>query len=490
MNQIKCNCEGTNRIGERCSTSFLNVSPIELLSVNQIYKVIIASSLSDSRAMSIKTSEPSIITVDPNSITLGRDNEDNYQIMATYPGIYRVSYSIDPSDGIIIPDDSIVMVTDTDVQGETDYSDIIALEEGMTDPGCCSHVVSRRSKCLSNLTFSSSCDWNSRDSHQVSSKGVIFVKSKTINLPLSISGVSIGTANMQLSMPLESSTECSSCSKQQSYKCTSINFDVYGTRTFLSRNSLVKMLLSRIQHFFPSWLSINAEPSIESPSYSVYDYISSLVIGNDLKNLPSCSTLDIYNKDYLYYVLRTNVPLQIMIDSFTTFLYPSPECIVIDMCSDINPKVYFNVPPTLQPSKLINLKYFQDLLSKRDNLKLKSFIIANKGISQEVINNQIFWDGNEYITPAATLFEFQVTAEFNKMFAGGDLVISYTFEGSAFHTSTITDNAMVCNYTCNSLRKVAILTACMHNYYNIRGFVHCSISNCYHYYYYCRCQVC
>ncbi len=451
VNQIKCNCAGTTRIGERCGTSYINVSPIKLLSVNDTIKVTITSSLSDDRMISINTSNPSGISIKPKTVALGRGDEDNnYRIMATHPGIYRVKYSIIPSENVLVLEDSIVMVSDANVQGETDFSDIIAIEEGVVDPGCCSHVFSEKSKCLSSLTFSSSCNWISPNDRLVSSNGVIFVGSKTINLPLSISGVNISSdaSSLQLSLPFESSdnvNECLSCSKQQSIQCTSIDSDVYDTRTFLSRNSLIKMLLSRIKHFFPSWLSIIAWPSIETPSYSVYDYISSLVIGNDLRNIPSCDTLDIYNKEYLYYVLRTRVPLQIMIDSFNTFLYPSPACIAIDLCTDNNPRVYFNVPSTLQPSKLVNLKYFQDFLSKADHFRLKTFIIAGRGINQaELIDRNSFWNGNEYISLSPTSFEFQVTTELIKLFIGGDLTIRYIFEGSAFHTSTLNNNSMVC----------------------------------------------
>ena len=459
--ELVCDCTGTLRVGKRCDISYIQVEPIEPLFVNATHEVIIKSSLPNDKEVSIIASEATKLISEPQTITLlesSRQSSTNYKLEAKYPGIYQVRYDVNPdSNNILIPEDSIVIASETDLPVRKDYYfERLGLGNGILGPGCCSHVVSKAgSECLSDLMFSSSCEWVPLvGGSQVSSKGVVFVRSHTINLPLSIAGLSISNASSstQYFLPFDSSVvtkQCVSCSKQQTSKClstgSSVNFDVYDTGMFLSSNSLIKTTLSKISHLLPPWLSINVWLTGGTPSYSSYDFWSALVNGNDLNDYPNCAMpLDNRdNKDLLYYLLRTRVPLHILIDSFNTFLYSSslnPQCMVIDMCGT-GLKVYLTIPSDLQPSKLTNLKYFERLLSNGASLELTTFVMAEKGI--EVDQDDEYWTGTEYIQPLLSAYEFEVGAKLDKIFTGGDLKVHYTFEGTAFHSSKVDDRRKV-----------------------------------------------
>ena len=453
--RVQCNCEGTLHIGERCDTSYIHIDPIQLLMVNRTYFVDIISQLPENLELSLHSSEPSKLTTIPQSIVLHRSEQQqlrNYRINANQPGLYSVHYDVDSYSGNVLdPEDSVVLVSDTSVadQETAEYFDRLGLEEGVVDPGCCSHLVSAgQSQCFSDLQFSSSCKWVSEGDSQSSSKGIVFVGNRAIDLPLSIAGVSTTSSSdssVRLTSPISHVKECGVCSKYQSPDCNSlydsINFDVHDTSMLLQANSLVKTALSRIKHIFPSWLSVNTwSPSYE---YSIHDYRSSLMTRSELLRLPNCAAPS-NTGDILYYVLRTRATLHIAIDSFNTFLQYSsslsPLCIVVDLCTDGDPKIFVNVPSNLQTSMLENLGYFRSLLSGDGSLEFMTLEMAENGIKQVLGEDQMYWDGNGHLQPTLPAFQFKVKAKFEKTFVGELLQIHCFFEGFAFHSSEIAEN--------------------------------------------------
>ena len=453
--EMQCDCEGTLRVGERCDTSYIRVAPVELLTVNRTYDVLITSALPSDYVLSITSSDNSKLTPNPQNLILHESLEQSstsYTLNTKYSGIYRVQYRIkSDSVNILNPEDTIALVSSTKGTGldTSSYFEMLGLKDGLLESGCCSQMVSSlQPNCFSDLHFSSSCEWTSSDGNQYSSKGIIFVKNRAISLPLSVAGINISTQDsLQLSLLTNDistvPTECGSCrSNQQSSRCNSqygsVNFGPHDTSMFLKQNSLIKTALSKISHLLPSWLSINVWPSTETPSYSIYDYQSLLVPQSQLKHLINCAQPSDEN-DVLYYVLRTNVPLHIAIDSFNTFLYStmSPACIVVGLCEANAASIIFNVPTRLQPSMLTNLNYFNRLLSGNGRLDFSTIEMAEDGIQISIDENQKFLNGFASIKPVIPTFEFKVKAEFDKVFIGGNVEVHCSFEGFAFHTSTI-----------------------------------------------------
>ncbi len=456
---MQCDCEGTLRVGERCDTSYIHVAPVELLTVNHTYDVLITSALPSDKVLSITSSDHSKLTPNPQKLILHESlaqSSTSYTLNPKYPGIYRVQYSINSdSVNILNPEDTIALVSSTKATGldASSYFEMLGLQEdGLLESGCCSQLVSSlQSKCFSDLQFSSSCEWVSSDGNRYSSKGIIFVNNRAISLPLSVAGINVSTQeSLHLSLLTNDistiPTECGSCSNQQSSRCNSqygsVNFGPHDTSMFLKQNSLVKTALSKTSHLLPSWLSINVWPSTETPSYSIHDYQSLLVPQTQLKHLINCPQPS-DEKDVLYYVLRTSKPLHIAIDSFNKFLYSStlsPACIVVGLCDVSAASIIFNVPATLQPSMLTNLDYFNRLLSGNGRLDFSTIEMAEDGIQISIDENQKFLNGIASIKPVFPTFEFKVKAEFDKIFTGGNIKAHCSFEGFAFHTSTIDTN--------------------------------------------------
>ena len=448
---IDCDCEGTFHTGERCELAFIDISPLPILQPNKSHNVRVTSQLSSERVLTFGDQWKLISSMNLTIPKSSHERYDFFTINGNSPGIYSISYNVNPLNNIRIPDDSIVLVTNAAPETQrNNYFDVLGLEEGILSPGCCStsNLVSKQPLCRSDLVFFSSCDWIVSDFDVYSSKGVIFVASHTFSLPLSISGTSINiSSSFSTSLPFNSgvlSQHCLACD-QENAACLStgsfVPFNEYDTEILLSHHSLLKTMLSQIKPSFPSWLSISALSMSTNPSYHLYDYASSLVLGKNIKMIRGCEALSIPDKENLYYVLRSTVPLLVEIDSLPVLLRDTsskPHCIVIDVCGSIYPLVYSIVPANLQPLNLVGLKYFERLLADNGKLVLDALTLSEVGIIQFLQSNTKFWNGSDYFTPVLPTYEFEVFAELDKVFiSNNDLKVNVIFEGLAFHTSEL-----------------------------------------------------
>ena len=370
-----------------------------------------------------------------------------YTLHPNEPGLFQVHYNIQPINNFRKPENSVVLVTYLDSSGKKDnnYFQSLDLRDGQLGLGCCSNsLLMSSAQCISKLSFFSSCHWFSPEGEtELISKGVVFIGGRTLNLPLSIAGIDVrsSSSSFKASLPTTSdilSERCYSCEKE-TFQCaetnTTIHFDEYDVQTFLTFNSLSTTFLESIKDLLPSWLSVSVHSSIST--YSNYDFLSFVGTSTEIKNLEGCESYQADAKKRLLYALRTRSTLYVVIDNFPTFLHSSstskPVCILVDMCSSFQSKLYFMVPPALQPSQLIGLPYFQILINN-GQVSFKTITFTERGKNVRFKDSK-YWRGDTYFTAQIPKFEFEVEVKLEKEFVGNDLRVKINFVGSALHES-------------------------------------------------------
>ena len=458
---LKCDCEGTFHVGERCETSFLEVSPIERMVPHVNYKVAITSMLPNDVEITVSTSNASRLSViEPQPLLMPKSTEKvsiNFTINAKFPGIYEIYYSLFPSYKILQPESSVALVVSNAnaSEGKT-FFELLKLNEGLLAPGCCDYTIFEHSMCLSNITFSSFYEWKSSNSQCVSSNGVVFVSGQGIDLPLSVHGITIERSSIpfQTSLPFidKENTEKCGLYNNKTEDCFSLHnssfkFDPFNIGELLKHQSLALTLLDRVQKVFPSWLSVNIIPMSGTPSYSVYDYYSLLVNRENLKNIDECKAFSLAKDNRLYYLLRTAATLHIIFDSFNSLLHLQSfkaHCIIVDFCGSAKPKIHYVIPPDLQPVKLSSLEYFQKLLADNGELTFNMITFAKGGLHESLYPHAKYWNGDTYFVPLFSPFEFEVDAYMRRTFTGNDLQVQFAFKGRILYASQAGVQRKVC----------------------------------------------
>ena len=370
-----------------------------------------------------------------------------YTLHPNEPGLFQVRYNIEPKNNFRKPENSVVLITSLDSSGKEDnnYFQSLGLSDGQLGLGCCSNsLLMSSAQCISKLSFFSSCQWFSAEGEtEFISKGVVFIGGRTLNLPLSIAGIDVqsSSSSFKASLPTMSdilSERCFSCEKE-TFQCTETNttirFNEYDVQTFLTFNSLSTTFLESIKDLLPSWVSVSIYSSISE--YSNYDFLSFVGTSTEIKNLEGCESYQADAKKGLLYALRTKSTLYVIIDNFPTFLHSSstskPVCILVDMCSSFQSKLYFMVPFVLQPSQLTGLPYFQ-ILTNNGQVSFKTITFTERGNYVRFIDSK-YWRGDTYFTAQIPKYEFEVEMKLEKEFVGNYLGVHIDFVGSAMHQS-------------------------------------------------------
>ena len=449
--RFQCDCENTFHTGERCETAFLQISSIPVLRTNTNYDVSITSSPQIESELTLTVTSISALNIvgeETQKLTPADDSTTVvYTLHPNAPGLFQVRYNIQPQNNFRKPENSVVLVTSLDSSGKKDnnYFQSLGLSDGELGLGCCSSSLFMSSvQCISKLSFFSSCQWFSAEGEtEFISKGVVFIGGRTLNLPLSIAGIDVrsSSSSFKASLPATSdilSDWCFSCEKE-TFQCaetnTTIHFDEYNVQNFLTFNSLSTTFLKSIKDLLPSWLSVSIHSSIST--YSNYDFLSFVGTSTEIKNLEGCESYQADAKKGLLYALRTKSTLYVIIDNFAAFLHSSstskPVCILVDMCSSFQSKLYFMVPPVLQPSQLTGLPYLQ-ILTNNGQVSFETITFTERG-NYVRFKDSKYWRGDTYFTAQIPKFEFEVEMKLEKEFVGNDLRVNINFVGSALHQS-------------------------------------------------------
>ncbi len=372
-----------------------------------------------------------------------------YILNANTPGIYYVHYGIVPLHDFLMPNDSVIFVGPEDPESDIDnYFDGDA--EGILVPGCCKFSVIEN-VCHTDLAFQSSCQWKAFSDNEWVSNGIVFISNNLISLPLSVNGLRVGIESTAKPFLYGYSPnyelfprDCSSCN-HTSYDCSSVNsFNSIGledVELLLKSQTIAKTFTSSLTaSFIPEWISVEVLSKKEGiASYSEYDYYSSLLSGNEIMLINECRSTIPNDNGHLYYVMRTQATILIQIDSFHQLVYASaskPHCIVVDMCDIHSPLFYYAIPNELQPSQLTNtFDYLNYMLAGAGKLEFERIAFGKGGIIKNFDNGVKYWNGNNFIVPLVSPFDFELQTVFDKTFSGGDLEISCQFTGTLLHVS-------------------------------------------------------
>ena len=469
-----CDCEGTLYTGERCENAYAIISPIGTLTTDEPFVISITIQYPDKTEISIKTSDKTNLEiVDDNKYNLPASlllrRVVNFTLVARSAGSYKISYKIKPFNKFVQPEESTVLAISKEASGNNrnNYFEALGLDNGILEPGCCTQRVSvAKTLCPSSrsLAFQSPCKWSGSSKRGTTSNGVIMATVNQINLPLSITGIKLKynsrskQAKLEISPLLNTATGSNTCSKCSKCSAAIVPFDANDLQTFLNYDSLLKTFFKRIQPQLPSWLSVDVASGNSKSKIAAYDFSSTLSTAEDLQTLEGCEsyTLDENNKAKVYFVLRAFTDIQVSIDSSQSLItssFTKPQCFVLDICSVTGLQLHYLVPPSLQPSKILQTTFFMNMIANNGSTSLSNMVLfIDKKVEHYNNVDLQYWDGVTYFQPVLAKSEVKIETEINKNFIGSNLEVRIIYVGSVFYNSN-PDNGQV--------SRLYFLLACM-----------------------------
>jgi hypothetical protein len=434
--EVNCDCEGTYAHGDRCQLQYMTVESIPLLTSGDTRTIRVASRPFNPVKVLVTSSDNDSLAIVGSPVVTLTTNGAEYTVVARRPGVYSINYTIMalPTQ-FISPEETIIAVSaNRPDRSAEDYFGTLGLPNGQLGVGCCSHKMNLNPhQCVSNITLHSSCQWSLDRNGLIASEGVVFLSINALHLPLSIAGLRYNSSDLssfQINPPTNSCLSCRNC----------LSFTKFGVNTvhsLLRYDSMLFTLLSSINSFLPSWLTLEIYSNTEV--YSHHNYMASV---DSPTRLSGCSILHhTMQQASLRYLLSTTSQLLLHVDSRPFIVIPteaSPFCFVLDICSSRHPILHATVPSSLERSS-DTARLLMGLLQDDGMIDFKSISFQENGLYQvRYMDKEKYWNGTHHFDPVLpNYFEYMLNVNFTRTFTGDQLRVMASFNGQAYYQSNI-----------------------------------------------------
>ena len=321
---FSCDCSGTGYIGKTCASGIVTVSGYPPLTVNVTSTRIKVSANPDNYlVITPVTTHIADVLFKPSTLYLGKNyRETSFTVKSRITGDLRIQYKLTGENA-----PSFIAPPDATVFANVPRPKLSAVNISMTYlDDACQHFYSI-SACKKSITFKSSCAWPTH--------GFVTVNSETVNIPLSIFGVSQDTItslynkklldpnkNVEIFLKTRNIAACSSCRGAE----TNANIINY----MVENNYFQHIFLHTVSKMLPLWLNIKP---VLSEMTSVKNLNAVFGKGKMLQSKACCRTLKLKAENgYVVYQPQMSMLFQIHHISKIIPRSSNSFCIAIDLC--------------------------------------------------------------------------------------------------------------------------------------------------------------
>ena len=461
-----CDCEGTGYMGPTCTTGIVIIPPIPTLV--QGIPVNVTVSAQPDMDLSIRIVGGDHIHISPKIITINAPaTSADFTISSDTPGLYSIGYQLSGSDGVSFntPPESPVFVTEISGQGGMNqYFAAVESPVGVLKESCCNPELSYQcpGSSLNKVYFVSGCEWSQNSGGQVS-PGVVFVASRDLSLPLSISGIGISNS-FDFTLP-QSSGPCEYCETNRPIdprrlahfcmrdpnqaRCVCPPYYQFMTADipdFLNARSLALTYLQKIQPLFPSWVqSVSVDLDTANPfvdAFAAYEYNTELVPAVDISRIDGCENIETTDRG-LYSVLRYARTISATIDGQTLHYSDSsnppvvgePMCFAINLCQGASSPLYIELSP--ETHTVLVSEFLREYVNRGWEITIPSVALLEIGLIVTPAFNfgGQYWNGIVFTLPDIPLtFDMTMNTQSNAYFTSGHLRIKMEFSGKVHYS--------------------------------------------------------
>ena len=351
-------------------------------------------------------------------------------------GIHQVAYEVLSKNRFreIKPDFVIVYDTPTSTYFENSNS-----SEGVLVPGCCAESsrlhLDYCTSSFQEIMFSSSCSWtSSEDKSWLQSKGITFVHSGGISLPLSIIGVdaSLSSRSLNIASLVDNRDICGNCPTSSNLSDTCINWDLSTDDAVMMAQfqSLLRTFLRNIDPIIPSQVSISQTANSDI-SGDLFNYLASLKRMSDISTIEGCEQIQ-SDSNSLGYVLKVNADIDVNINNDSLSYRTSntskiePLCFALDLCRTPQSPLYISVPSEAG-NLLTSLSSIQQYINAGWSFDFHSIFLSSYGINSHA--DEWFWDGSNRVVVTLPQFDTGLSVSGSTVQFNGLSAVRIKFSG-------------------------------------------------------------
>ena len=399
--------------GQFCETGVIKTPPFPIVYVQK---------LSSSRTLSaISTVDLSIsiicdasVALSPNKVTIGPNMmEASFKVKSSSDGLFKVDYSIPDGSGFEKPKQGLLLALMPGNSPDMTYFQKNDLLTGILKPGCCTKSTSfHLSYCaenVQNITISSSCSFISETDNIYKTRGVSFIHSGDLALPLSLAGLDsmISPTTLDLSVLAENDAVCEFCTISED--CIAANTSSTDIRDMLREQSLIKTFLHAAHSIIPSSINIIV-PDIEqnekaSLEFYPYHFIASLTKPLNVDQLSGCEELQMSSSGVAY-ILRAYNKFDVNISgseiSYALSENDNPLCFGLNLCEEAFSPLFIGISAKLS-ELILSTEIFDQFNSEGWSINVSRCLMSVTGVS--FVSDEKFWNGSELIMVNVPLYD-------------------------------------------------------------------------------------
>ena len=390
------------------------------------------------------TANPSVSLFPSSNLEINHtNNSTTFKITAQQEGVYNIHYETNQNN-IEPPADTIAVAVSSRLSS-SNYFGNFRLSKGLLDYGCCTVMTSLDSRFCpvtsvdTTIQLSSTCRWNDHDD-KLTSYGLIFVHTRTVNLPLSIIGIqAFASSELPLFEHLNGLSQCDECTEPgegQPYCVGSPKLS--DMIEILNYSSLITTFFIRIQNILPSGLTIEPIAYLEN-RYNKNDFVAALIPGKQLSMIRNCE--NIKSGDGLYYVLKANNNFSVTIDDELVTVQKQDShqqfCLAYDLCnalsSNLQSTLNVNLPPGVDRA-FVNLQSFIPWKQRGWDFSFISIALSNVGVGT-TLEGESYWDGTRYRSFSQDFpYDISIATNIKGHFKNGHVTVFSDFNGNLFYS--------------------------------------------------------
>ncbi len=385
-----------------------------------------------------------------------RDGTGSFTVVSEKSGFHSLTYRLSgrsSRDFQDIPETSFFVREHQDVGSSNKYFEVLNSSIGHLVEGCCENMDPGHQSIgmcgTKMIELRSSCRW---DSHET--PGVVFVRSGSFSLPVSVSGVIVQDGAITLPSQIH---DCLSCvearnATQPSPHCYHYEFTGSDIQNFLSVRALAVTYLNAIQPLLPKWVSnLTIDMELVNPDISLfapYDFHTDLLEPQAVLSLKGCENLELSNQgDSTFSVLRYGRTITATVDG-EMLSYPDPTivdtpmCFAVHLCQGASSPLHIGLSP--ETENMIVSQFLKEYIDSGWMISIRSMGLSKEGRELQHDITAEYWNGLTLapLSPPEVV-DLLMNADIETSHESGVLAVQYKLTGSALCHYQVSTNTQL-----------------------------------------------
>ena len=433
-----CNLDFT---GQYCETVVIKTPALPAVKVNSQTETLYINASTNQDIIVIVVCSSSIVVSPHNRLLITPSSKSvAFQLTPRAEGVFIITYVIETKENYQQPENSILLAISNLDHSSSMYFSSNNLENGIVGAGCCQKITTfKQNYCVStsqDVFLSSSCMWS--DNTILITKGIMFIHSDDLKLPVSIAGVnaSLSSPNLDISINNDHLT-CGQCPHFPSHKdrCFNWDLDVSDTHAMVVSHSLFATFLKKVHHILPIGLNIellSRSNGNKEISLQYYDFLAMIKTAYEVQAIQGCELLS-FKPSGLYYIVRVNANLKITVKEQQCFYQyhaeSRPICFALDICQGQVASLHISLTERAG-NILTDLYPISQFKIAGWNVHLTTCTLSRFGL--DLVNNEIFWNGSQNVHLNVPSYDNEISFTASGKLVNHNLTVGVTFTGKTF----------------------------------------------------------